>query len=96
MFDLYSDPREANGKLVPMIPAHGIFSLMKAREELWMQKYPNTPEARGWPLTGIENARPETKAASQMRVDPSKLPFDPAEAIRLVPGWEGAEFDQQE
>ncbi|MGH7198848.1 MAG: sulfatase-like hydrolase/transferase [Candidatus Omnitrophota bacterium] len=95
-FDLYTDPREANGKFVPMFPAKGMFSLMKARHELWMEKYPNTPEARDWPLTGIENARPETKAASQPRVDVSKLPFDPTEHIKSLSGWEGAEFDREE
>ena len=93
-FDLYTDPREENGKLVPMLSAKGMFSLMKARHELWMQKYPNTPEARGFPFAGIENPRPETKAASQPRVDPSKLPFDPVEAIKKAPGWDGIDFDQ--
>ena len=58
---------------------------MKVRHQLWMAKYPNTPEARDFPLTGIENARPETKAAGQPRVDPSKLPFDPREFIKSVP-----------
>jgi arylsulfatase len=70
-FDLYTDPREENGKLVPMLPAKGMFNIMKVRHQLWMAKYPNTPEARDFPLTGIENARPETKAAGQPRVDPS-------------------------
>ena len=95
-FDLYTDPREENGKLVPMLSANGMFNLMKTRHELWMQKYPNTPEARGFPLTGLENPRPATKAASQPRVDPAKLPFDALEAIKKVPGWAGAEIDQAE
>ena len=93
-FDLYTDPREENGKLVPMLPAKGMFDIMKTRHQLWMQKYPNTPEARGYPFTGLENPRPETKAASQPRVYPSKLPFDPATVIKQVPGWAGMEFDQ--
>ena len=79
-----------------MLSAKGMFSIMKTRHELWMQKYPNTPEARVFPLTGIENARPETKAAVQPRVDASKLPFDPREFIKKVPGWEGIEFDRSE
>ncbi|HEY2620401.1 MAG TPA: sulfatase-like hydrolase/transferase [Acetobacteraceae bacterium] len=95
-FDLYTDPREENGKLVPMLSAKGMFDLMKARHELWMRKYPNTPEARDFPFVGVENARPATKAASQPRVDPSKLPFDLRDAIRQVPGWAGSEFDQTE
>ena len=93
-FDLYTDPREENGKLVPMFSAKGMFSLMSTRHELWMQKYPNMPEARDFPFTGIENARPATRAASQPRVDPSKLPFDLREAIKQVPGWAGTAFDQ--
>jgi arylsulfatase A-like enzyme len=93
-FDLYTDPREENGKMLPMFPAKGMFNLMRARHELWMQKFLNTPEARDFPLTGIENARPETKAAGQLRVDRSKLAFDPREAIKQLKGWEGAEFDQ--
>ncbi|MGH7799511.1 MAG: sulfatase-like hydrolase/transferase [Thermodesulfobacteriota bacterium] len=95
-YDLYTDPREMSGKLVPMLPAMGMFNMMKARHELWMEKYPNTPEARDWPLTGIENARPETKAAGRPRVDVSKLPFDPKEFIKELPSWEGVEFDKSE
>jgi arylsulfatase len=95
-FDLYTDPREENGKLVPMMSAKGMFDIMKVRHQLWMQKYPNTPEARAFPLTGIENARPETVAASQPRADLSKLPFDPYDFIKVVPGWAGAAFDQTE
>jgi arylsulfatase len=94
MFDLYTDPREESGKLIPMLPAKAMFDLMRARHELWMAKYPNTPEARDYPLQGIANARPETQTAGQPRVDPSKLPFDPREVIKKVPGWGGVEFDQ--
>ncbi|MGH8767625.1 MAG: hypothetical protein ACREVT_05515 [Burkholderiales bacterium] len=36
------------------------------------------------------------KAAGQMRVDPSKLPFDPKEFIKQLKGWEGTELDQVE
>ena len=95
-FDLYTDPKEINAKMIQMFPAKGIFNMMKARHELWMLKYPNTPESRDWPLQGIENARPETKAAGQLRVDPAKLPFDPKEFIKALKGWEGTELDQSE
>ena len=95
-YDLYTDPREEFGKMLPMFPAKGMFNIMKARHELWMERYPNTPEARDFPLGGIENARPETKAASQPRVDVSKLPFDPREFIKRLKSWEGAEFDKEE
>jgi len=95
-YDLYTDPREASPKMIPMFPAKGMFNIMRARHELWMAKYPNTPEARGFPLTGIENARPETEAAGRPRVDPAELPFDPREIIKQLKGWEGTEFDQVE
>ena len=87
LFDLYTDPREENGKLIQEMSAKGMFDLMKTRHELWMRKSPNTPMARGFPFTGLENPRPATKAASQPRVDPATLPFDALEAIKKVPGW---------
>ena len=95
-FDLYNDPREAKPLMLPMFPAKGMFSLMKVRHEMMMAKYPNTPEARGFPLTGIEDARPETKAAGELRVDPSLLPFDPCEMIKQLKGWEGDEYGHVE
>jgi hypothetical protein len=70
-----------------------MFDLMKARHQL---KYPNTPEAHDFPFTGLENPRPATKVASQPRGDFSKLSFDPAEAIKQVPGWDGIEIDRAE
>jgi hypothetical protein len=82
--------------MLPMFPAKGMFNIMKVRHELWMEKYPNTPEARDFPLTGIENARPETKAAGRWRVDPTKLPVDPREFIKRLKAWEGAELDRVE
>lgn len=82
--------------MVPMFPAKSMFSMMKARHELWIDYYPHTPEERGWPLTGIENARPETVAAGKPRVDASKLPFDPFQALGKLHGWEGFEFDRAE
>jgi hypothetical protein len=95
-FDLYTDPREENGKMLPMFPAKGMFNIMRTRHQIWMLKYPNTGEGRAFPLTGIENARPETKAASQPRMDISKLPFDPYQFIKLLPDWNNIEFDQEE
>src|SRR5271168_1492407 len=95
-FDLFTDPREVNGKLIPMLSALSMFNVMKARHELFMEKYPNTPEARDWPLTGIANARPETMAAGRPRVDISKLPFDPKEFIKGLKGWQGVAMDQVE
>ena len=93
-FELYTDPREVSGTLVQMLPALGMVNMMKAGHEFWSEKYPHAPETRDWPLTGIANARPETIAAGKPRVDVSKLPFDPAEAIKKVPGWDGIEIDR--
>jgi len=87
-YDLYSDPREASGQLLPMFPAKGMFNAMKMRHQLWIEKYPNKGQNRDFPFRNIENARPETKAASQPRIDPAKLPFDPREVIKRVPEWD--------
>jgi arylsulfatase A-like enzyme len=95
-FDLYTDPREENAKMLPMFPAKGVFNIMKTRHQLWMLKYPNAGEGRAFPLTGIENARPETIAAGQPRVDVSKLSFDPFQFIQKLPEWNNIEFDQEE
>jgi arylsulfatase A-like enzyme len=95
-FDLYTDPREHDAKMLPMFPAKGMFNIMRTRHQLWMLKYPNTREARAFPLTNIENARPETKAAGQPRVDVSKLPFDPFQFIDKLPEWDHVEFDKTE
>jgi arylsulfatase len=52
-----------------------------------MAKYPNAPEARDYPLQVMANASPATQAARRPCVDPSKLPFDPRQVIKRVPGW---------
>ncbi|WP_374025457.1 sulfatase-like hydrolase/transferase [Mycobacterium sp. HNNTM2301] len=94
-YDLYNDTREEKGIMVPMFPAKGMFNMMKARHELWMERYPNTPEERHWPLTGITDARAETTNAGQPRVDLTKLPFDPMDFLGRLPDWEGVEFDRE-
>lgn len=95
-YDLYTDPRETSGKMLPMFPAKGMFNIMKARHQLWMKKYPNKGEARAFPLTGIENARPETMAAGKPRVDVSKLPFDPFEFVETLPEGINVQFDKED
>jgi len=75
-YDLYNDPREMSGMMLPMFPTKGMFSTMKARHQLWIEKYPNAKEAEGFPFTGIANARPETIKASQPRFKKSEVPFD--------------------
>ena len=91
-FDLYNDPREEHGLLIQALTTSGMFLIMRARHELWMEKYPNTPEERAMPLTGIENARLETEAAGRLRMDPARLPFDPREFIKKLDGFQGASF----
>ncbi len=91
-YDLYTDPREVQPKMLPLFPTKGMFLEMKARHELWKQKYPDKDNAKGMPLTGIANARPETKEASKPRVNPKDLPFDPNEFLEFKLEWE--DFDE--
>ena len=81
-------PRETSPKLLPMFPAKGMFSIMKARHQLWMKKFPNAGEARGFPLMGIEKTRPETAAAGRPRVDVSELPFRSLRVHEVAAGME--------
>lgn len=87
-YDLYQDPREVSPKMLPYFPSKGMFNIMKARHEAFKERYPDKTEARGMPLTGIANARPETIAASKPRFDADKLPFDPLEFLKRLPEWE--------
>lgn len=65
-YDLYQDPREENPHLVPLIHTQGQFNRILFRHELMKKKYPDQPNGKGIPLTGISNARPETKAIKTM------------------------------
>ena len=76
-YDLYTDPREHNPMLVPLIHTQGQFHRMRARHELMKKKYPDMPNGRGVPLTGLENARPETiRIGEVVKRDLEALPFD--------------------
>ncbi|MEM1411289.1 MAG: sulfatase-like hydrolase/transferase [Pseudomonadota bacterium] len=90
-YDLYNDPREHQGQLLPMFPAKSMFNQMKMRHLLMKEEYPDQGQNRDFPFRNIENARPETIEASQPRVDPDDVPFDPADVIRNVPEWENTE-----
>jgi arylsulfatase len=83
-YDLVLDPREQFPQLVPLIWQSGQWDRMLARHELWKEKYPNRPKARGIPFTGIENARPETRAIGERfeRLR-EQLPFDPLEFLQF-------------
>jgi len=90
-YDLYTDPREASGKMLPMFPAKGMFNIMKTRHLLWKEKYPDKGQNRDFPLKGIENARPETIEATKPRISKDKLPFDPREFIKAIPEWDNVD-----
>jgi len=87
-YDLYNDPREVQGQLIPLFPVKPMFSIMKTRHLMFKAAYPDKGQGRDFPFKNVENARPETIKASQPRIDPSKLPFDPREAIMQVPEWD--------
>ncbi len=74
--DLYTDPREVQPKMLQGFPLKGVFTAMKARHEVWMESYPNTPMAQGLPFKGIKDARPELIEASQPRFKQKDVPFD--------------------
>jgi arylsulfatase len=76
-YDLYQDPREDNPHLVPLIHTQGQFTRMQIRHELMKKKYPDSPNGKGIPLTGLSNARPETKAIEDMvERNMELMPFD--------------------
>ena len=80
-YDLYNDPREVNGKMLPGFTTKPMFDIMMARHNLWIRKYPHTAHVRGMPLKGLENPRPAVKKASEFRINPKDLPFDPMEFL---------------
>jgi len=93
-YDLYQDPREENPHLVPLIHTQGQFHRMRARHELMKKKYPDKPNAKGIPLTGLSNARPETKAIGDMvRRNIEELPFTMQEYLQHEPPAGLRDFD---
>jgi len=76
-YDLFTDPREENPEMIEMFHLKSMFNRQRQRHQLWIEKYPNRPDATPGPaLTGIENVRPETVKLYQAPVDVTKLPFD--------------------
>ncbi len=91
-FDLYQDHRESNPMLVPLIHTQGQFERMRARHELMKRKYPDKPKARGIPLTGLSNARPETKAIAQtVRRNIEEAPIEIRELLEANWPWVGGD-----
>ena len=53
------------------------FKRMRARHDLWIEKYPHAKTNKGPAFTDIENAREETRElTSNAPVDLGDLPFD--------------------
>ena len=92
-YDLYNDTREIQPKMLQMFPTKGMFNAMRARHEIWIEKYPHSEEARGLPFTGIENARPETIEASKPRFGKKEVPFDVEKVMRRSEDYGNFEAD---
>ena len=90
-YDLYNDPREVQGKMLPMFATKGMFNIMRTRHLLWKEHYPDVGQNRDFPFQNIENARPETIEASKPRIPRDKVPFDPREAIMKLPEWDNVD-----
>lgn len=83
-YDLYTDTREDNPMLVPLIHTQGQFNRMRARHELMKKKYPDKPKAHGIAYTGISNARPETKKIKEMvNRNIENMPFNVIEYLKF-------------
>jgi len=81
-YDLYNDPREVNGQMLPGFTTKTMFDVMRARHELMIRKYPNKKHPRGMPLQGLENPRDAVKKAGEFRFNADDLPFDPLEFLQ--------------
>jgi arylsulfatase len=83
VIDLYNDHREVNPMTVQSFHMKEPFKRMKARHEMWIEKYPNREQKYGMAYTGISNARPATKALITPPAELiENLPFDPNEFIQ--------------
>jgi len=61
------------------------FKRMRARHELWKEKYPDRHHKRAPAYTGIANARPETIAVSKPPAALKEaLPYDVLEFIKKL------------
>jgi hypothetical protein len=55
------------------VHTQGQFTRMQFRHELMKEKYPDSPNGKAIPLTGLSNARPETKAIQETVLRQMKL-----------------------
>jgi arylsulfatase A-like enzyme len=79
---LPADTREKMPLLVPLIHLKSPFNRMRARHQIWKDKYPDRAEVHGVPWTGIANASPEVKELAKPRMNLDELPFDPLGYIK--------------
>jgi arylsulfatase A-like enzyme len=84
VYDLYNDHREVNPIVVGGFHMKEPFKRMRARHDLWKEKYPDRHHKRAPAYTGISNARPETIAISQPPAALKNLPFDVLEFIEKL------------
>ena len=93
-FDLYTDPRESNPMLVPLIHTQGQFARMRFRHELMKKKYPDVDNAKDIPLTGLSNARPETKNIGiRVKKYIEAMPIKVKDYIKMKVHWKRKDFD---
>ena len=98
VYDLYNDHREVNPVVVGGFHMKEPFKRMRARHELWKEKYPDRHHRRAPAYTGIANARPETIAISQPPAAMKELPYDVLEFIEKLDDlpWVGDESGLQQ
>jgi len=63
VFNIYRDPREENAHIGQALWSGASFQDMAKRHMMTIAKYPHFKLGKGTPYTGIENLRPESKAA---------------------------------
>ena len=79
--------------MLPMFTTKGLFNVMRGRHQALMEKYPNIPEARGFPFAGVSNVRPETVAQTKPRFTKEQVPYDVQTILESQPEWAGFERD---
>jgi arylsulfatase A-like enzyme len=84
VYDLLNDHREVNPITVGGFHFKEPFRRMRARHEIWIERYPHQEAARGPAYTGIVNARPETLDLITPPLDFQSLPFDLLEFIDFL------------
>jgi arylsulfatase len=90
-YDLFSDPRERVGMMLPMFPAKGMFTSMKTRHYMMIDAYPNIEQERAMPFITVEDPRPEVENAGKLRVNEDDFPIDIKEHIQNVKGYDNVQ-----